>query len=465
MHACMVEQVHGHSATCKKGKIGHVMCRMARQQSCVEQTCAVQLDTSQKPPSSDPATLHRDCTWQPTILPKLQPMLSCWQRRLGKPAKVQMVPAMLPDARVLKVEVLRPSIKATLQELASHIARYCSKHDLIPDKDFVAAGGEDGLIRKLLPRLERRNGYVVEVNDVMSAATRCNTNAQWLGTMHDSQTAMRYLASYMDKNKTDPSRLLKLLATVRRQILSTHKSKADDAGTPGRTSKHMIARMHNMALGRQELAATQCALFLLQTPTFLTTEQFRKLHYTCARDHIIKHRQQQSHEANGSDARGSDVEDAACANTDSDDMDLDHETLYEENIDNWYSAKKKQKGSGKYTAASFGSIPRYDISSKANSDKNDSSKFAPFALSSSLFLSPLPHFDASPHSLPSPLSLPCLLLFPYCPCSFSRFHLPLPPIPVSSPSPPCVSCAATLFALSRRCFCSIPLSSMKHDVI
>ena len=286
-------QVHGHSATCRKGKVGDIMCRMARQQACVERTGAVQLDTSIPPPFCHPAKLHQDGNWVPALCKTLEPMQTREQLSDTVPTRMKKAPSMLPDPRVFKVEVLRPTMVPVHSQVAEQVERYCQQHNLDASKDFLTQGGVEGLVLKMLPRLKNRNGYVTEVNDVMSATLRCNTNAQWLGTVFDSQTAMMYLASYMKKEKVDASDILALLASVRRQILTTHKSTAEDAGTAQRTSKHLIARMHNMSLGQQKLAATQCALYLLQTNTFKTSEQFRTLHYSCARDYICHHRTQQ----------------------------------------------------------------------------------------------------------------------------------------------------------------------------
>jgi len=285
-------QVHGHAATCNKGKIGGIMCRMARQQACVDRTCTVQLDTSILPPSCNPTTLHEHETWVPATMPTVQPIPSRRVLCASVPLRVAQAPALLPDPRVLKVEVLRPTIK--IKGIAAQVKAiadtYCRQHKLCPEKDFLCGGGLDDIVAKILPRLAQRNGYVVEVNDVISAATRCNTNVQWLATMHDSRTAMGYLSSYLKKTKVDPADVISLLSTVRKQILTSHVSKAADAGTASRTSKHLLARMHNMALGRQKLAATQCAMYLLQAKTFQTSEQFITLHVSCACDHIKHNR-------------------------------------------------------------------------------------------------------------------------------------------------------------------------------
>jgi hypothetical protein len=257
------------------------------------------------------------------------------------PSQVARAPALLPDQRVLKVEVVRPEIKVTWRDVETMVTDYCSKHGVCPEKDFLSQSGLAGIVSKIFPRLAKRNGYVVEVNDVISAATRCNTNVQLLATMHDSRTAMGYLSSYMKKIKVDPADVIALLSTVRRQILTSHASTAEDAGTAGRQGKHLLARMHNMALGRQKLAATQCAMFLLQAKTFQTTEQFKILFYEAARDHVCHHRSLLRDEAAavGSDTRADDGTGEEC--DDEEEQQACNDAEQRDRFASWYGENPK----------------------------------------------------------------------------------------------------------------------------
>ena len=99
-----------------------------------------------------------------------------------------------------------------------------------------------------------RNGLIVEFNDVLSAAMRCNSKAS--AAMRCNLKACRfYMVKYLSKDTTDITASASVLADSRRSI-EPHPSKAEDAGEAERTGKHFVQRVLNSPAQRPPKAAT-----------------------------------------------------------------------------------------------------------------------------------------------------------------------------------------------------------------
>lgn len=72
----------------------------------------------------------------------------------------------------------------------------------------------------------------------------------------------RYICKYFVKTQTKIVSLLSLLHDARQHIVQ-HPSKADDAGTPLRTTVHLLQRMLNSLHGKEEYSASQATGALL----------------------------------------------------------------------------------------------------------------------------------------------------------------------------------------------------------
>ena len=288
-------QVHSHTFTCHKGAIGEYLCRMARKQPCVAETRAVEFDISQRPPTNDVSKLHMDGTWTPKLKPAVTPMPLASRRNPALPVRARGVPALTTDPRVVKVDVIRPKVKLTLQKAKRHIEKFCADNDVDISKDFVNWDDRDECLEHMVKTVGTKNGYMVETNDVLSACTLAQSNVQWLDTAYNAKNAMRYLASYLSKSKVKLSTTFALMASVRKEILTSRVSSADDRRTPSRTSKHLLARMHNMSMKSTEIASTQCAQYLFGMPVFFSSERFQKCFVSTAYNHIVESRDSNKH--------------------------------------------------------------------------------------------------------------------------------------------------------------------------
>lgn len=283
-------QIHAHSATCHKPKLGPVLCRMARPFKVSDKTEVVELDETYTPRSTNVVKLLWDQRWVPKIKDRISPLPSCDRRPAHLPLRARNVRSMCFDTRILKLDVLRPRIATTIDKVRRDVELFCFRHNIDPEKDFVEPVLTEKFLQYLVQRLTEANGRMVETNDVLSVCTHANTNMTFLGTASEAKSALQYLSSYMVKTKTSLSSTFALMATSRRQIMTTHVSKAEDTGTAPRTAKHFLARLHNMTLGAKEFGAAQCALYLLGVNVFHTSERFQKCYFHCAQQSVLEAR-------------------------------------------------------------------------------------------------------------------------------------------------------------------------------
>ena len=283
-------QLHSHAFTCHKGAVGPFMCRMARPQPCVSKTRAVELDGLDRPPTVDVSKLHCHETWKPSVKPQVTPIPLSNRREASLPVRARSVNALKVDSRILKVDLIRPKIHISPSKLDNCIDLFCKQHNVDVSKDFVKFNGSQECKDRMIRKMINRNGYVVETNDVLSVCTLAQSNVQWLDTAHNSKNATRYLASYLSKSKVKLSTTFALLASVRKEILTTRVSSQFDRRTPSRTAKHLLARMHNMSMKSSEISATQCAQYLLGMPVFFSSEAFQKCFMSTAYTHVMTNR-------------------------------------------------------------------------------------------------------------------------------------------------------------------------------
>ena len=129
-------------------------------------------------------------------------------------------------------------------------------------KPVVMFAGYEGtlqdVINKVTKKVEEqivhRNGLVVETNDVLSACTQSQSNVQMVCSITSSKNSLRYMTSYMAKQKVSLSTTFALLASVRKDIVKPqYKSREPDSGSITRNAKHFLARVNNMLLsGRRD---------------------------------------------------------------------------------------------------------------------------------------------------------------------------------------------------------------------
>ena len=283
-------QLHAHSDTCHKPKLGPVLCRMARPFKVSDKTVVVELDETCTPRTTNVVKLLWDQRWVPKIKDTISALPSCDRRPAHLPLRARNVRSMCFDTRILKLDVLRPRIATTIDKVRRDVELFCFRHDIHPEKDFVEPVLTEKFLQYLVQKLTEANGRMVETNDVLSVCTHSNTNMTFLGTASEAKSALQYLSSYMVKMKTSLSSTFALMATSRRQIMTTHVSKAEDTGTAPRTAKHFLARLHNMTLGAKEISATQCALYLLGVNVFHTSDRFQKCYFHCAQQSVLEAR-------------------------------------------------------------------------------------------------------------------------------------------------------------------------------
>ena len=140
----------------------------------------------------------------------------------------------------------------------SHPEYYVNIESKYPDDDAV-------------PRLQAR---IVPYNEVLSAALKCNTSVEFLGSISQATTAMFYLVKYLSKGMNSSTNILPL---ARQAITNALKygSMADDAtdDTSGRDQKLFEQKLLNLG-NKSEYSAQMAALGLRKFPSNVFSHEF-----------------------------------------------------------------------------------------------------------------------------------------------------------------------------------------------
>ena len=160
--------------------------------------------------------------------------------------------------------------------------------------------------RKICFEIKRQSlqeRWMSEYHPVLTAAARCNTNVQVLGTTEQAESAIHYLFKYITKS-TSPSAILGPLYAAW-QYVNKYPSTAEDSGASERNTKYLLTRFLNQVNGKKEISSQQAAAVLLglnsriasHETTFCFVEQ--AIHYVNEKFKVPKDVQQNSSESDG----------------------------------------------------------------------------------------------------------------------------------------------------------------------
>lgn len=108
----------------------------------------------------------------------------------------------------------------------------------------------------------KRNGLIVEYNEIITALLGCNTNVSILGSDEQAKCTLLYLLKYVTKPSIEITHSLSLISHARRTI-EKHPSVAQDTGTEQRTAMHFLNRVANKISSTVEVSAPFASLAIL----------------------------------------------------------------------------------------------------------------------------------------------------------------------------------------------------------
>lgn len=108
----------------------------------------------------------------------------------------------------------------------------------------------------------KRNGLIVEYNEIITGLLGCNTNVSILGSDEQAKCTLLYLLKYVTKPSIAITHSLSLISHARRTI-EKHPSVAEDTGTERRTAMHFLNRVVNKISGTVEISASFASLAIL----------------------------------------------------------------------------------------------------------------------------------------------------------------------------------------------------------
>jgi hypothetical protein len=126
---------------------------------------------------------------------------------------------------------------------------------------------------KLIGELLRRNGAVVDYNDVVTSALGCNTAAYMLGSAEQGVATLFYLVKYVSKNPVELAHCLSIIREARNHI-TKFPSEAPDAGTVERFGRQFMQRVLNNFFRKMEVSSQQMAAALIGMPSTMCSVGF-----------------------------------------------------------------------------------------------------------------------------------------------------------------------------------------------
>lgn len=239
-------QIHSHKPTCHKGKYGKTGCRLSKPSGFIPQTSCVQL--------IQPQTKDAKYEVQNEIdHPKIEET---------RQRNHQSHPLPNDDKRNIYWEIKRPI--QTVESIKSFSNEYINRIEN-QDQNFQS---------NILSMLKRRNGVIVEVNDVCSQALNCNSAAYILGGQEQAKAVLFYLLKYITKDSVELTSTISVLSEAQKHI-EKHPSQAIDNDTNTRYGKYFLERIVNNLCGMMEVSDTQAASALIDMPSTLTTTNFQ----------------------------------------------------------------------------------------------------------------------------------------------------------------------------------------------
>ena len=247
-------QLHRHTGTCRKGKVGLIRCRVSRPHPIVQETSVVQIESVKIDKGKQGYV----------VLDKFKdlPINSTAARNLNQ------MPIPTRDNSLMMWEIMRRDIIALTDQKS--LKNENTIHNRIPPlsekmmADLAALSTED--YDRLNRLLVQRNGIVVEYNPTIISLLTCNTNVGILGSDAQANATARYVLKYVTKDPTQLQESLSLLYHARKNI-EDHPSTADDTGSIVRNGMHFVERYTNQSSSTCEISAPAAAAAILGMPS------------------------------------------------------------------------------------------------------------------------------------------------------------------------------------------------------
>jgi hypothetical protein len=253
-------QIHKHSFTCHKGRVGLVYCRLCKPSGMVNRTKPVALIEDKESDLGIKALELPNVNIQSNV--EKQPIV--WELERPQLEKLPSLP-VTDNEDLLK--------EAYIENLKKNIPQQCFTESTEAWLNSLDGNVLATIYNEISHALEERNGLVVEVNENTTQCVGCNTAAYLLGGKEQSHGIMFYLSDYLSKDCAPLAECLTLLHEARKHI-DKYPSTAKDTGTSLRTAKHWITSVLNKIGASMEVSDTQCTAFLLNMSNQICSDTF-----------------------------------------------------------------------------------------------------------------------------------------------------------------------------------------------
>ncbi|EPZ30764.1 hypothetical protein ROZALSC1DRAFT_28418 [Rozella allomycis CSF55] len=233
---------HAHSATCRKGSVGMLKCRLARPQAIVDKT--------------RPIMIQKRGTDTVDLLPVSDLDIDISYDKLFK---------TINDNRTIAWESERPYLKNTLMQFLPKLSNTITSniHKLSDDEIWT-----------LNQDFKERNGWIVETNDVLASVLNCNTEACSVGGEEQAKTILFYLLKYLNKEAAELSTTINVIKEALHYVKQNPSHVPEKDTDETRFGKYFLQRLQNRITGLVEISDTQAAAYLLGLPASSCTHAF-----------------------------------------------------------------------------------------------------------------------------------------------------------------------------------------------
>ena len=254
--------LHRHTFTCHHGVAGSKRCRMCHPRRSTPVSGIVQLDELVDGHG------NRTTVQMGEIEEK--------DHLLHRDRDLRQYPVNPPDNRILAYELARPEV-FTGDSFEDLLDDDSLPVELKVELEQLPWNAKQWLVECL----KGRNGNVVEVIPLVSAALGCNTCSYPLGSMEQAKAAMYYIVEYMVKDPIQVAAAVVLIQKARIKAIR-FRSVAEDRDTEIRQSMNFLMKTVNLFTGAKEVPATMAAMVLNGRSRFVSNHHHENLNVTGA---------------------------------------------------------------------------------------------------------------------------------------------------------------------------------------
>lgn len=261
MHAC--SGIHSHNGTCRKCKAGESGCRLGRPQKLQEKTRLTQFD-----PVKDERGINTFKERENILsAPPSNSLIDISKEPIGQMDKRLLIWELKMRRIIVKRMLNQDGTRSKNLMFDNSNICHVFPRNIQESLDILSESQLDRLIIKL----GKRNGLVMEYNKLITGLFSCNTNVSLLGSFSQAKSLLLYMLKYVKKAPDDLQAAIRILDHARLNMES-YPSQAEDANTDTRCATRFLQGINNIMIGASEYSAAMSAFGILGNfPEFYST--------------------------------------------------------------------------------------------------------------------------------------------------------------------------------------------------